>query len=96
MAVTGPPRAGRRVVGAPPDGILQTEASRVAQHERENSVSQRNALGTVGIGDHHIDRQPARVLRLRVRPHAVDVGDLGELRADGPGGQDGVGRQPRL
>ena len=34
--------------------------------------------------------------RLRVRPHPVDLADLGELCADGPSAKIGVGLQPSL
>ena len=39
-----------RVVDAAPNGILHPESSRVLQHERDDLISERDALGLLGLG----------------------------------------------
>src|SRR5947209_9115109 len=84
VVVAHPGRLGaaRCVVDATPDRILYPESRCVLQDVRDDRVSQSDALGALGVGNHHIERQTEGMPRQRIRSDATDFVNLRERRAD--------------
>ena len=78
-----------RVVDAAPNRVLHPESARVLQHERDDLVSEGDAFGAAGVGNHHVDGQAEGMPWQRIRSHAPDFVNLGERRTDGTLRQDG-------
>jgi len=83
------PRTMRRVVHAAPNCVLHPKSIGVLQHKGDDLVSQGDAFGGAGVGNHHIDRQTEGMPWQRIRSHATDFVNLGESRTDGASRQDG-------
>src|ERR1700730_13049597 len=82
VAGHGTLRAVGRVIDATPNCILHPESSRVLEHVRDDLVSERDALGGFGVGDHYVERQTLGMPPQWLRPNAADLVNLGERRAD--------------
>src|SRR6185312_1356337 len=85
-----------RVVSAAPNGILQPEPRRVLQRVRDDLIAQGDALGALGIGDHHVKREAVGMPSQGVGANSADVVNLGKNRTDATSDQDGVHLQALL